>query len=182
MKNIITGLKLFLVLTILTGLAYPAVITLVAQAFFYVPANGDPYLIGQKFDQNKYFWSRPSASNYGTLPSGGSNLSATSKSLKEIAAKRKEMILASDKDKRENQIPSDLIYASGSGLDPHISVASAIYQADRIARERQLPKAAVLALIAKASAGRDFAIFGERRVNVLRLNELLDKNSSSGVK
>ncbi len=175
MKNLIIGIKLFVSLTIITGILYPAFITLLAQTFFRVQANGDPYLIGQKFDLNKYFWSRPSAVDYNTLPSGGSNLSATSRVLKEAVAKRKAALLASDKTKTEPQIPSDLIFASGSGLDPQISEAAALFQADRVAKERKLDKKRVLTLISKEMEGRDWFVFGEKRINVLRLNEALDK-------
>jgi len=175
MKNLITGIKLFIVLTILTGLVYPVFITLIAQTLFRTQANGDPHLIGQKFDRNKYFWSRPSAVDYNPLPSGGSNLSATSKSLKEMIGKRKAWLLASDPSKTEKQIPSDMIFASGSGLDPHISVAAAVFQAERVAKERKLDKKEVLALISKLIEGKGIYVFGEKRINVLRLNESLDK-------
>lgn len=175
MKNLLIGIKLFIVLTIMTGLVYPAFVTLIAQTLFRTQANGDPYHIGQKFDQNKYFWSRPSVVDYNTLPSGGSNLSATSKGLKEIIEKRKALLLASDKTKTEKQIPSDMIFASGSGLDPHISVAAAVFQAERVAKERKLDKKKVLELISNVIKGRGVFIFGEKRVNVLRLNESLDK-------
>ena len=176
MKNGIIGIKLFVVLTIITGLIYPAFVTLIAQALFRAQANGDPYLIGQKFNQNKYFWSRPSAVDYNPLPSGGSNLSATSKSLKEIIEKRKAWLLASDLTKTEKQIPSDLLFASGSGLDPHISAAAALFQADRVAKERKLDKRRVLELISKVIEGRQMFIFAEKRINVLKLNESLDMN------
>ena len=175
MKNLLIGIKLFIVLTIMTGMLYPAFVTLIAQTVFRSQANGDPYLIGQKFDQNKYFWSRPSAVDYNTLPSGGSNLSVTSKSLKEIVGKRKALLVASDITKIEKQIPSDMLFASGSGLDPHISVAAALFQAERVAKERKLDKKRVLELISKVIEGRGFFVFGEKRVNVLRLNESLDK-------
>jgi K+-transporting ATPase ATPase C chain len=175
MKNLIIGIKLFVILTVLTGLIYPAFITLIAQTIFKSQANGDRYLIGQKFDQNKYFWSRPSAVDYNMLPSGGSNLSATSKTLKEMTEKRVTVLLASDKSKTEKQIPSDMIFASGSGLDPHISVAAAVFQAERVAKERKLDNKEVLALISKSIEGRGIFIFGEKRINVLRLNESLDR-------
>jgi potassium-transporting ATPase KdpC subunit len=178
MKHIANALKMFLVLTILTGVIYPLLITGIAQLFFNRQANGDPYLIGQKFDRNKYFWSRPSSVDYATIPSGASNLSATSKALKDQVNGRKKAILASDPSKKEVQIPSDMIYASGSGLDPHISYASAVFQADRVAKARRMQKEAVLKLISQVKEGRDFLILGDRRVNVLKLNILLDKSSS----
>jgi potassium-transporting ATPase KdpC subunit len=174
MKNMAKALKMFILLTIVTGVIYPAIITLVAQTIFNRQANGDLLLIGQKFDQAKYFWSRPSAVDYNTLPSGGSNLSATSKTLKDAIAKRKELILAADKTATERQIPSDLLYASGSGLDPHISVAAALRQADRVAGARGLDKSQLLGMIARVTEPRDWLILGEKRVNVVRLNRLLD--------
>ena len=140
MKHILNALKMLLVLTVLTGVIYPLVITGIAQVFFNRQANGDPLLIGQKFDKNKYFWSRPSSVDYATIPSGASNLSATSAALKDQVTARKKIILASDPSKKEDQIPSDMIYASGSGIDPHISYASAIFQADRVAKARRMKK------------------------------------------
>lgn len=177
-----TGIKLFLALTVLTGLVYPAIITLLAQLLFPVQANGDPYLIGQRFDQLEYFWTRPSATGYNTLPAGGSNLSVTSKYLREIVEKRKAFLLAADKTKTEKQIPSDLLLASGSGLDPNISVAAAIFQAERVAKARQINREIILAFISRATEQRQLLVFGEKRVNVLRLNQLLDNHSLKGVK
>ena len=178
MKHILNALKMFLVLTVLTGIIYPLLITGIAQVCFNRQANGDPYLIGQKFDKNKYFWSRPSSVDYATIPSGASNLSATSKALKDQVEKRKAAILSADPTKKADQIPSDMIYASGSGIDPHISYASAVFQADRVAKARGMKKEDVLKLISQVREGRDFLILGDRRVNVLRLNVLLDKFSS----
>lgn len=178
MKHILNALKMFLVLTVLTGIVYPLFITGIAQLLFNKQANGDPYLIGQKFDKSKYFWSRPSSVDYATVPSGASNLSATSKVLKDQAQKRKDLILASDPTKKADQIPSDMIYASGSGLDPHISYAAAVFQADRVAKARGMKKDDVLKMISQVREGRDFLILGDRRVNVLKLNILLDKASS----
>ncbi len=178
MKHITNALKMFLAMTILTGIIYPLLITGIAQLCFNKQANGDPYLIGQKFDKNKYFWSRPSSVDYATIPSGASNLSATSKALKDQVTARKKAILASDRTKKEAQIPSDMIYASGSGIDPHISYASAVFQADRIAKARKMKKEDVIKLISQVREGRDFLILGDRRVNVLKLNLLLDKLSS----
>ena len=181
MKQSLNALKLFLALTILTGVIYPLLITGIAQVLFNRQANGDTYLIGQKFDKSRYFWSRPSACDYGTIPSGASNLSATSRALKDEIEKRKAMILASDTSKKADQIPSDMIYASGSGLDPHISYAAAVFQADRVAKARDMKKADVLKLISRVREGRDFFILGNRRVNVLRLNVLLDNPSAKGI-
>lgn len=181
MKHFINALKLFVILSILTGIIYPALITLIAQTAFSRQANGDEYLIAQKFDQAKYFWPRPSAADYSTLPSGSSNLSATSRDLKDRVAKTKAMILASDRTKKEKDIPSDMLYASGSGIDPHISPNSAVFQADRVAKARKLDRKIVLDMISASVENRQFDIFGDRRVNVLKLNLLLD-NYSKGIK
>ncbi len=179
--------KLFLVLVVLTGLVYPLLITLIGQTLFSSQSNGSLFvnngkivgssLIGQKFDQNKYFWGRPSAVDYNTLPSGGSNYSATSKTLQDQGALRIITILASDPAKTANKIPSDLLYASGSGLDPHISPDAARFQVDRIALARHFDsgkKDGIIKLIDKLTEERDLNLFGEKRINVLRLNAELD--------
>jgi len=184
MKTLKTCLLVFVITVILTGLIYPAFITIIAQTVFRDKAQGSiirnsgevvgSYLIAQKFDKDKYFWPRPSAVGYNPMPSGGSNLSATSKILQETVKKREKMLLSSNRTKKGTQIPSDLLYASGSGLDPHISPASALFQADRVAKARRIEKAKLIELINKATEQRDFLIFGEPRVNVLKLNLLLD--------
>jgi potassium-transporting ATPase KdpC subunit len=184
MKAIKTCLLVFIVTVVLTGLLYPALITVIAQTVFKDMAQGSivknngkivgSYLIAQKFDKDKYFWPRPSAVDYSPMPSGGSNLSATSKALRETIRSRKISLLASDRSKKEVQIPSDLIYASGSGLDPHISPASALFQSDRVAKARHIAKKKLIELINKATEKRYLSIFGEPRVNVLKLNLLLD--------
>lgn len=184
MKTLRTCLFVFVITVILTGLIYPAFITIIAQTAFRDKAQGSiirsggkvvgSYLIAQKFDKSKYFWPRPSAVDYNPMPSGGSNLSATSKVLRETIDKRKRSLLASDRSKKEAQIPSDMLYASGSGLDPHISPASALFQSDRVAKARHIEKKKLIGLINKATEKRDLLIFGEPRVNVLKLNMLLD--------
>ena len=175
MKNnyIIIGLKFFIVTAIVTGLIYPLFITLVGQTLFNSSSNGRLDLIAQKFDQDKYFWSRPSSQDYNPLPSGGSNLSATSKQLQAAVEARKQQLLKADPTKTADEIPADLIYASGSGLDPHISPAAALFQVDRVAKARGFDSAkkdAIISLIGKLTEGRDLGVFGEPRVNVLRLN------------
>lgn len=189
MKNniIIVCIKFFIVTTILTGLIYPLFITLIGQLVFNDSSNGSflayngrvvgSSLIGQKFDQDRYFWPRPSAVDYNPMPSGGSNLSATSQQLKDIIAERKLKLLKADPTRTADEIPADLIYASASGLDPHISPAAAAFQVDRIARARGLDlgkKDEIIKLIARLTEGRDLNILGEPRVNVLKLNAELD--------
>jgi K+-transporting ATPase ATPase C chain len=171
------GLKFFVVAALLTGLIYPLFITLIGQTFFNKSSNGRLELIAQKFDQDKYFWPRPSAQDYNPLPSGGSNLSATSKQLQAAIEDRKSKLLKADPTKTAEEIPADLIYASGSGLDPHISPAAALFQVERVAKARGLDSAkkdAIIALIGRLTEGRDLGVFGEPRVNVLRLNTELD--------
>ena len=184
MKTLRTCLLVFAVTVILTGLIYPAFITIIAQTAFRDKAQGSivknegrvvgSYLIAQKFDKDKYFWPRPSAVGYNPMPSGGSNLSATSKAFHDIIKERKKTLLASDRSKKEAQIPSDLLYASGSGLDPHISPASVLFQSDRVAKARHIEKKNLVDLINQATDKRDFLAFGEPRVNVLKLNMFLD--------
>jgi potassium-transporting ATPase KdpC subunit len=171
------GIKLFLVLTILTGLIYPLFITLIGQTVFPAQSNGRPELIAQKFDRDKYFWPRPSSQDYNPLPSGGSNLSATSQQLRAAVEERKTKLLKADPAKKAEDIPSDLLYASGSGLDPHISPAAALFQVERVAKVRGLDsakKGAIIALIGRLTERRDLGVLGEPRVNVLRLNTELD--------
>lgn len=177
MKNLIIGLKFFIVTALLTGLVYPLFITLIGQTIFNGSSNGRPDLIAQKFDQEKYFWPRPSSQDYNPLPSGGSNLSATSKQLQDTIKARIETLLKADPTKTAEEIPADLIYASGSGLDPHISPAAALFQVDRVVKARGLDsskKGAIIELIGRLTEGRDLGVFGEPRVNVLRLNAELD--------
>ena len=134
-------------------------------------------LIAQKFDQAKYFWPRPSSQDYNPLPSGGSNLSPTSKQLQDTVAARKQALLKADPTKTAEEIPADLIYASGSGLDPHISPAAALFQVERVAKARGLDsskKDAIINLIGRLTEGRGLGVFGEPRVNVLKLNMALD--------
>ncbi len=184
MKNYSIAFKLFLVAAVLTGVVYPFFITLIAQTVFRDQAGGSisyyggravgSFLIGQKFDKDKYFWPRPSAVDYNPLPSGGSNLSATSKSLKDLVSERKKKLVSSDRIKNEMLIPSDLLFASGSGLDPDISPASAMLQVERVAKARNVKKDKIVKLVIASTEKRGLLVFGEPRVNVLRLNESLD--------
>ncbi len=187
MKSIWMALKVFAATAILTGIIYPLLITAVSQLAFNKQANGSlitnsgslegSELIAQKFDQGRYFWSRPSAVDYNTLSSGGSNLSATSKQLKDQITERVKTILKANPTKKTSEIPSDLLYASGSGLDPHISPAAALFQIDRILKARMLDiskKADIIELINIMTENRDLKLFGEQRINVLKLNLALD--------
>ena len=178
---------LFGLLTILTGLLYPALITGIAQVIFPYQANGSlitqngqvigSTLIGQPFDQPKYFWGRLSATGdhpYNAATSGGSNLGPTNPLLQAQVSDRIAALKAADPDNML-PIPVDLVTASASGLDPHISIAAARYQAARVARARALPLERIQTLIEQNTTDRTFGLLGEARVNVLRLNLALDE-------
>ena len=177
---------LFLGLTVITGVAYPLLVTGAAQAVFPHEANGSlvqsggravgSSLIGQSFDEPRYFWSRPSATSpdpYNGASSGGSNQGPTNPALGDAAKKRIAALHAADP-QNPAPVPVDLVTASGSGLDPHISVAAAEYQAARVAWARGLPLAQVRALIAAHTDQPLLPVLGEAGVNVLRLNLALD--------
>ncbi len=187
------ALILLIALTLITGVIYPLLVTGLAQAAFPSQANGSliynqdgrpvgSTLIGQPFSDPKYFWGRLSAT--GTFPynafnaenltaSSGSNLGPTSQALLEAAQGRVETLHAADPGNTA-PIPVDLVTASGSGLDPHISPAAALYQVGRVARARNLSEEVVRQLVADHTEGRTFGILGEPRVNVLQLNLALD--------
>jgi K+-transporting ATPase ATPase C chain len=181
------ALSLFLLLSVVTGLAYPALVTGVAHLIFpsaaagsLVLKDGKPVgsaLIGQNFTDPKYFWGRPSATSpqpYNGAASGGSNLGPLNPALVDAVKGRIDALKAADPDNTA-PIPVDLVTASGSGLDPHISPAAAEYQVARVARVRQIAPDAVRALVAKATESRQLGLFGEPRVNVLALNLALDE-------
>ena len=186
------ALSLLLLLTLITGIAYPVAITAIAQWLFAAAANGSlierdgkpigSSLIGQPFANPAYFWSRPSA----TVPfadnaaaSGASNLGPTNPALVDAVKQRIARLRAADPGNTQ-PIPVDLVTASGSGLDPHISPAAAHYQARRVARARGRPLGEVEALVAAAIEGRHLGVLGEPRVNVLKLNLALDQRAGSG--
>ena len=183
-RNACMSLLLF---TILTGLIYPLAVTGIAQAIFPHQANGSiimqngkpvgSVLIGQQFDDPKYFRGRRSATSpypYNASSSSGSNHSQSNPSLIQAVQERIECLKAEDPS-NDKPIPVDLVTASGSGLDPHISPASAEYQAARVATNRGMDEAKVRALIAAYTEPRQFGILGEPVVNVLRLNLALDE-------
>jgi K+-transporting ATPase ATPase C chain len=188
MKTLIRpALVLFVLLTLITGVAYPLLVTGIAQLAFpeqaagsLVVKGGKPVgstLIGQTFSEPKYFWGRPSATspmsnNAGS--SSGSNQGPLNPALTDAVKGRVEALRAADPGNTA-AVPIDLVTASASGLDPHISFAAAQYQAARVARERGLPAERVRALIAERAEGRLLGVLGEQRVNVLALNLALDE-------
>jgi K+-transporting ATPase ATPase C chain len=180
MRQLIIAVKITVVLTIVTGVCYPLLITGLAKVLFPHQAGGSMMangseIIGQKFTKPEYFHGRPDG--YDGLASGGSTLGPTSEQL----ARRVEGDVK--KFRTENPtfsgpVPADLVMASGSGLDPHISPAAAEAQVDRVAAARGVPAEAVRQVVAANTEGRQFGIFGEPRVNVLKLNLALDQNVS----
>jgi len=181
------ALRMLAMLTLLTGVAYPFLMTGVAQVAFAGAANGSLVavdgkvvgsdLIGQPFDDLKYFWSRPSATApqpYNGAASAGSNLGPRNPALADAVKDRVKTLRDADPD-NTLPVPVDLVTASGSGLDPDISIAAADYQAARVAKARSVPVDKVRALVAAHTSGRTFGVLGEPRVNVLTLNLDLDR-------
>lgn len=188
LKTLSIALKIFLVFTILTGVVYPLVVTGVAQVVFPHQANGSlitdgnkvigSELIGQKFDSTIYFSSRPSSIENNPLPSGGSNYGLTNAKLKTLVADRKSKFIANNQLDKTAEIPSEMLFASASGLDPHISPRAAELQIDRIAKVRNfsnLQKQKLKLLVDKMSEAPQLGCLGKSRVNVLKLNIELDK-------
>ena len=187
MKTLIRpALSLFILLTIITGLIYPLLVTGIGPALFPAQAAGSPIhrdgkligsrLIGQNFTDPKYFWGRPSATGpvpYNAAASSGSNLGPLNPALHEAVAGRVKALREADPGNTA-PAPVDLVTTSASGLDPHISPAAAAYQAARVARVRGLKLDAVQTLIAQHTEDRQWGILGEPRVNVLELNLALD--------
>lgn len=179
------AILIFIILSIITGIIYPLFITGIAQVFFRNQANGSliyqngkpvgSALIGQAFNNPKYFWGRISATSpasFNAASSSGSNLGPTNPALVEAVKARIKALKSADSN--SNLIPVDLVTSSASGLDPHISLAAAYYQAPRIARLRGLPEDTIKVLITKHASGRLLGLIGEPVVNVLELNLALD--------
>ena len=187
-----TAFFMLLIFTVITGVIYPLVVTGIAQVAFPHQANGSlividgkaygSELIGQQFDDPKYFWGRPSAT--GTFPynafnaenltaSSGANYGPLNPALMERVQARVEALKAADPGNNA-PVPVDLVTASGSGLDPHISVSAALYQVHRVAQARGLSDEAVIAIVNQYGEGRQLGFLGEPTVNVLELNLVLD--------
>jgi K+-transporting ATPase ATPase C chain len=183
MKNLMTALKIFVVLTVITGLIYPLAITAFAQIICPSKANGSMIikenkiigseLIGQQFTKPEFFWGRPSAIGNNPMPSGGSNLSPVSKEFKVQFQARVDTIRKYHGNIEVNLIPKDLLFASASGVDPHISPEAAYFQVERIAKVRNfnlLKKLELIKFINSSIERPDMFILGQPRVNVLLLN------------
>lgn len=198
LKELRPALSMIVVMTVVTGVAYPLAVTGVAQSVFPSQANGSliekdgkvigSELIGQPFAGSGYFWGRPSATSgadpndpakttsvpYNAANSSGSNYGPTSKALVDGVAANIEALKAAHPDQK-GPVPADLVIASGSGLDPHVTPASAAWQVKRVAAHRHVPLDAVQQLVAEQTEGRDLGILGDPRVNVLKLNRALDE-------
>lgn len=184
----IIALKFLLVMTILTGIIYPFFMTGVAQITFPAKANGSlimkdgkligSELIGQKFDSTIYFWSRPSAIDYNPIPSCGSNFGPTSEKLKKQVADRRKLFASSNSITDTLSIPKEMIFASASGLDPHISKKAVLIQVDRVIKARKFSndqKQKLMICISNLTESPQYLCLGEERINVLALNIELNK-------
>ncbi|MEO6054051.1 MAG: potassium-transporting ATPase subunit KdpC [Chthoniobacterales bacterium] len=180
LKSIIISLRALLLLTVICGIIYPLFITGIAQTFFKSQSGGSlikqdadivgSELIAQPFKKASYFWVRPSAADYATVPSGAANQSFTSKKLQDAVLARAQAFGKSDL----QEVPSDLLLSSGSGLDPHISPEAAFFQLPRVAKARKLTVAELQNIVTQSIESPQFGVFGDSRVNVLLLNRILD--------
>jgi K+-transporting ATPase ATPase C chain len=188
LSNLKPAVLILLLLTLLTGVIYPALVTVFAQVFYADKANGSlikdqqgnllgSQLIGQPFSDPSYFWGRASATSpypYNASASSGSNLGPTNPALVEAVKDRIDTLQAVNPENNKPPVPVDLITASGSGLDPHISPAAADDQIDRIAKVRNIAPEKLRDLVQSHTEGRQWGVFGEPRVDVLKLNLALD--------
>jgi potassium-transporting ATPase KdpC subunit len=187
-EQIRPAIFLFIILSVITGIIYPLSVTGIAQCLFRPQANGSlihadgknigSSLIGQQFDDPKYFWGRLSAISpvpYNGASSSGSNLGPLNSALLDAAKARIKALKDADPDNK-NPIPVDLVTSSASGLDPHISIAAAYYQIPRIGRKRGISQDAVKGIINRHTSGRFLGIIGEPVVNVLEVNYEMDKS------
>jgi K+-transporting ATPase ATPase C chain len=178
MKTTITAFKLVLFMTLLTGIIYPVFIYLIAKTVFPQKSEGSfvkvndkiigSELFGQKFESKKYFQSRPSAVDYQPMPSGGSNLAPTSQTLKARIDSLREAYIVWNELPEKTEVPSDAVFSSGSGIDPHITPVNALLQSKRVSKERNFD-------INRLIENPQFGFLGESRINVLTLNIELDK-------
>lgn len=183
-KQLRPAVLMLAILTLITGIIYPLVVTGIAQALFPIQANGSiagapdrpvgSTLLGQANADPRFFWPRPSVTNYGTLPSSGSNLGPTSAALAELVAQRAVDFRAAHGLAPSDAVPVEMLFTSGSGLDPHISPDAARLQARRVAAARGLDEREVAALVESFVEGPQLGILGQPRVNVFLLNMALD--------
>jgi K+-transporting ATPase ATPase C chain len=191
LKSVRTAIITIALFTLITGVIYPLLVTGLAQVVYPGKANGSllkkegkvvgSELIGQQFSDSKYFWSRPSATSpfaYNAAASTGSNYGPLNPALLDVAKKRIQDLRSADSS-NTRPIPVDLVTASGSGLDPHISVAAALYQIGRVARSRNLTEAQIRPIVDQNTEGRQLGFLGEPSVNVLKLNLALDSFQST---
>lgn len=191
-RHIRPAVMMLLLMTALTGVLYPLLVTGIGQICFPFEANGSiilrngtavgSVLIGQQFSSPAYFWGRPSSTGpfpYNAAASSGSNLGPLNPALLAGVRARSGRLRAADP-LNDSLIPVDLVTGSGSGLDPHISIAAALYQVPRVARARMMPEDSLRGLIERHTDFRDLPLLGEAAVNVLRLNLALDEASQSG--
>jgi potassium-transporting ATPase KdpC subunit len=188
MKTIIISVKIFLFFTLITGVVYPLLVTGIAQVLYPKKANGSilvkenekigSKLIGQQFDSTIYFTSRPSSISYNPLPSGGSNFGLTNGKLVKLVTDRREQFIVFNQLDSLTKVPSEMVFASASGLDPHISPDAALLQTERVSLARHFDngqKEKLLQVINRLTEKPQFFCLGEDRINVLILNIELDK-------
>ena len=185
MKLLIQSIMLTVVFTVITGILYPLAITGISQVAFHDQANGSllmrdgkvvgSALLAQQFTGDKYFWPRPSAGSYATVPSGASNLGPTSQALQSNVTANATAFRTGNKLAADAPVPADMVFTSASGLDPHISPEAARLQIARVAAARSMAVDQVKTLVEKFVEPPQWGIFGEARVNVLRLNLALDE-------
>jgi K+-transporting ATPase ATPase C chain len=185
MKLLIQSIRQTILWTVIAGIAYPLVMTGVAQLLFRNQANGSlivrngqvigSELIAQQFTGDKYFWPRPSAGSYATVPSGASNLGPTSQTLQSNVTANAAAFRTGNKLAVDAPVPADMVFTSASGLDPHISPEAARLQVARVAGARGISTDQIKALVERFIEPPQWGIFGEPRVNVLRLNVALDE-------
>lgn len=187
MKSFIQSVRLLIVLTVLTGVVYPLVITGIARLCFPFQAGGSlvkrggrvvgSVLLAQKFASTRYFWPRPSACDFTTVPSGAGNLGGTSATLKQTIKERATALREKSAMPAEVIPPEEFLFASGSGLDPHVSPEAALFQVERVALARKLTsnqRARLKELVHENTEPPQFGFLGESRVNILLLNMTLD--------
>jgi K+-transporting ATPase ATPase C chain len=183
MKTLWISFKVLILTTFVTGIMYPLALVWLGDLLFSSSANGSllssnnkiigSEWIAQSFRSDDYFWPRPSAVDYFPFPSGASNLSPSSKELLELFKKRQNFLKEKHPDTKT--IPTDLLFASGSGVDPHISVEAAYYQLERVAKARKIKPEVLQLLVKKHTEKKILGVFGQERINVLKLNLAIDQ-------